>query len=92
MNAQHYATIAFFLGASVIPIVSEYKFNKGFDILIYEPFDFAYFLLVTAAFILINRFFKQETAILHGALISLLWFFVTFLAVGQLHLSMGRPL
>jgi len=91
--------------ALIVPLIAEYVTSTptsvpgtGFSVLLYEPFDFAYFLLVTAAFIFvnINAPTKNIGSIVIGALvgvgISVLWFGVTFLAVGELHLTLGGKL
>jgi hypothetical protein len=89
-----------------IPLVAEYVTassnnvpGTGFDVLLYEPFDFAYILLVTLFFITLNvrasafteKGFKIQ-GIFIGIALAIGWFIVTFLAVGQLHLSLGGKL
>jgi len=94
------------LGALAIPLFAEYITAKpgnvpgtGFDVLLYEPFDFAYALLVGSLFLAINIWSATEIedrSKLQGALLGILlavgWFVVAFLSVGQLHLSLGGKL
>jgi hypothetical protein len=94
------------LGALAIPLLAEYITaspgevpGTGFDVLLYEPFDFAYILLVTAIFVSLNIWssaLQIEGSKLQGALLGVLlaigWFFVSFLLVGQLHISLGGKL
>ncbi|RFA30972.1 hypothetical protein CAI21_03075 [Alkalilimnicola ehrlichii] len=74
----------------------------GFGILLYEPFDFAYVLLAWVLFFGVNfwsfvargRSSKQAgvAAVVTSGLIVLVWFIVAFLAVAQLHISLGGQL
>jgi hypothetical protein len=94
------------VGALAIPLIAEYANAKpgnvpgtGFDVLLYKPFDFAYALLVTALFIAANIWASAKTeegSKLQGALLGILftvgWFVFSFLAVVQLHLSLGGKL
>ena len=72
--------------------------GTGFSILLYEPFDFAYLLLAFVIFLACNAIIsnKQNKSILTSVGISLgvvaIWFIVSFLSVGQLHLSLGGKL
>ena len=72
--------------------------GTGFSVLLYEPFDFAYLLLAFVIFLACNAIIsnKQNKSILVSAGISLgvvtIWFIVSFLSVGQLHLSLGGKL
>lgn len=89
-----------------IPLVVEYVTaspnnipGTGFDVLLYEPFDFAYILLVTVFFIALNiraSTLSEKGSKIQGIFIGIAWamgwFIVTFLAVGQLHLSLGGKL
>ena len=90
-----------------IPLVAEYVTAEpgngpgtGFDILLYEPFDFAYFLVVSIIFVALNvrssyRAVGGNALIqgtLYGIFCSLVWFAVSFLAVAQLHVSLGGKL
>ena len=93
-------------GALLPPLMAEYATAKpgnvpgtGFDILLYEPFDFAYALLVTALFVGANLWAsikKEDGSKIHGVLLGILmaigWFVVSFLAVGQVHISLGGKL
>ncbi|MBS0313467.1 MAG: hypothetical protein JSS05_04705 [Proteobacteria bacterium] len=70
----------------------------GLDVLLYWPFDFALPLLALTLFVLINGYLfdpsriKVVLGVATGILLTLFWFFLTFLAVGQLHLSLGGKL
>lgn len=68
----------------------------GFDVLLYWPFNYAYILLVGAIFTMSNMTTQpgeSKVRLLATALISwLAWFIITFLAVAQLHLSLGGKL
>ena len=96
------AIFAIFLG---IPLIAEYKTatpgnvpGVGFDVLLYEPFQFAYALLVTIFFVIANAYTggKQQRninqSVIVALLIAVLWFFASFLAVAQLHFSLGGKL
>lgn len=91
--------------ALAIPLVAEYATahpdhvpGTGFSVLLYEPFEYAYVLLVTACFVVINvrQSAKHGRHFVVGALFgigfSILWFVIAFLAVVQLHLSLGGKL
>ncbi len=94
------------LGALAIPLFAEYTTagpgnvpGTGFDVLLFEPLDFAYALLVTIIFIALNIWasaLQKDGSKFQGALLGVLlaigWFVVSFLAVGQLHLSLGGKL
>lgn len=66
--------------------------------LLYQPFQFAYALLGLALFVVLNIALGKPSAkriwdgTLAGAAIALCWFFLAFLAVGQVHLSLGGKL
>ena len=69
--------------------------GTGFSILLYEPFDFAYVSLVTLSFIAANLHLsrlgssKVGIALAGSVAWAVLWFIVSFFAVGQLHVSLG---
>jgi hypothetical protein len=90
---------------SAIPLVAEYITamprnvpGTGFDVLIYEPFDYAYFLMAIFLFMGANiaSAYKQKKpimqAIVFGGAISIAWFITSFIAVAQLHNSLGGKL
>ena len=96
---------ALFVALMAIPLVAELVTAKpddvpgtGFDVLLYQPFDFAYVLLAGALFFVANikvsaaKDKKLPTDLAKSVVIWLLWFFVSFLAVGQLHISLGGKL
>ena len=72
--------------------------GTGFSVLLYEPFNFAYVLLITTCFIVLNirHSSMHSGSIGGGALLGVvytsLWFVLAFLAVGQLHLWLGGKL
>ncbi len=105
MKKQFVANFILFSALSGVPLVSEYATAKptnvpgtGFDILLYEPFDFAYLLLAAILFIGTNIIFSgkrhqsKKVGIVQGFIITIAWFVISFLAVGQLHLSLGGKL
>ncbi len=94
-----------FVTLMVIPLIAEFITAKpnhvpgiGFDVLLYQPFDFAYMLLAGVLFIAVNLHTSKQgnnkvfTVIGKSVAIWLFWFLVSFLAVGQLHLSLGGKL
>ncbi len=97
-------TILAFIGAAV-PLAAHYSTasaesvpGTGFSILLYKPFDFAYLLLVTVMFVFINIrcSIKSNESVIGGGLlgitVSILWFGLTFLVLGEMHLKMGGKL
>lgn len=94
------------LVALATPLIAEYVTatpdnvpGTGFDVLLYKPFDFAYVLLITMTFVVMNIWISLKTEYdtkLQGTLLGIMfavgWFVVCFLAVGQLHLSLGGKL
>ena len=85
--------------ALLIPVVAELvspETGLGFTVLLYWPFDFAYALLVGAIFIGSNQVFPAVKDAFHsfyvGFFFWLGWLAVSFLVVGQLHLSLGYKL
>ena len=94
------------IGAISVPPLAEYATAKpgnvpgtGFQFLLYQPFEFAYVILVTLLFLALNIWsssLAEDGSIIQGAMLGLLcavgWFVLSFLAVGQLHLSLGGKL
>ncbi len=87
-----------------IPLIIEYitataeNPGTGFDVLLYEPFDFAYVVLTFIIFLTINIVTskKLNMSMWKGAGISIgiliPWFVISFLSVAQLHISLGGKL
>jgi hypothetical protein len=86
------------LVAEVTTATSDTVSGTGFDVLMYKPFDFAYVLLAGVLFIALNSYISVRkhlpvwVGVGLGALLLVTWFVVAFLAVGQLHLSLGGKL
>ena len=86
------------LAAELSTATPEHVPGTGFDVLLYQPFDYAYALLGFLLFTALNSYLSARSGksawlgLPVGALITLCWFFVAFLAVGQLHLSLGGQL
>jgi len=85
--------------ALLIPMAAEFyspETGLGFDVLLYWPFDFAYVLLIGLVFLSANLLLRKSNsalmALATGGVFWFVWFAVTFLAVGQLHLSLGYKL
>jgi hypothetical protein len=99
------ANIALGAGLLIPPVAAELYTAKpnnvpgtGFDVLLYQPFQFAYALLGLVLFVVLNialrnpspkRFWAGTFA---GTAIALCWFFLAFLTVGQVHISLGGKL
>jgi hypothetical protein len=72
--------------------------GTGFDVLLYQPVQYAYALVGLALFVALNVFLSTRSGrspwsgLPIGAGAALCWFFLAFLAVGQLHLSLGGKL
>jgi hypothetical protein len=88
-----------------IPLAAEFQTatptnvpGTGFDVLLYEPFEFAFALFTCFLFAALNAYIsnKDGNKLWGGAgvgiLIALGWFVIAFVAVGQLHLSLGGKL
>ena len=97
--------IAIFAIFLAIPLVAEYMTatpedvpGTGYVVLVFEPFQFAYALLAAVFFVIANTYAcgKQyrniSQSVFVALLITVLWFFVSFLALTQLHLSLGGKL
>jgi hypothetical protein len=85
--------------ALLIPLVAEVispETGLGFDVLLYWPFDFAYALFVGGIYIVTNQLFPTVNGAFGSFVVGLSywlgWFTVSFLAVGQLHISLGYQL
>ena len=83
----------------LIPILAEFispETGLGFDVLLYWPFDFAYVLLVGVLFVAANVLTPKASTTLGSVILGISfwvgWFLVSFLAVSQLHLSLGYKL
>ncbi len=69
--------------------------GTGFDVLLYEPFDFAFVLLAGVLFVAGNMYLVNQckatllAGLGIGSAMWILWFFISFLAVAQLHHSLG---
>jgi hypothetical protein len=82
-----------------IPIVAQLSRpapnTLGLDVLLYEPFEFAFALLALALFVALNvvvsRICRESSwrGVALGAVIAVGWFEAAFLFVAQLHISMG---
>ena len=92
------------LGVLIIHF-SSYSTNpsQGFNVLLYEPFDFAFSVFVVFIFLYINKSYvgvvvikKKYTELLliiiYALLFSVVWTVVAFLALVQFHLILGGQL
>lgn len=68
----------------------------GFEILIYEPFNYAYLILAFIVFAIINSKFNSTKKFGISLVKSLAWslgfFSIAFLLLAQLHLNLGGKL
>ena len=84
---------------------SSYSTNpsQGFDVLLYEPFNFAFSVFVVFIFLYINKSYMSVVVInknytelllilLYAILFSVIWTVVAFLALVQFHLILGGQL
>ena len=105
MKKRLLINILLFVVLIAVPLVAEVLTAKpdnvpgtGFDILLYQPFDYAYVILAGILFIALNSYIsvQQQHSFLAGIGIGIailvVWFVVTFLSVSQLHLSLGGKL
>jgi hypothetical protein len=94
-----YQNISIALIALVVPLVAELispETGAGLDALLYWPFDFAYALVIGVMFLASNILGSPGGPIVVPISVGLAfwlgWFVLAFLAVGQLHLSLGYQL
>ena len=100
-NFKYSLVLAFAL--SVIPSLGHYLTGSsipgegiGFEVLIYEPFNFAYPISAFIIFVIINSKFSSTKNIGVSLVKSLAWsllvFTIGFLLLTQLHLNLGGKL
>ena len=89
---------------SAIPIFLHYisftpdKTGIGFDVLIYEPFDFAYLLLAVGVFVSVNIYHAKSvqgglfSAVIESSILAVIWFVISVVALMQFHVSLGGTL
>lgn len=84
------------LGAELYTATPEHVPGTGFDVLLYEPFDFAFVMLMGVTLLAVNVIGRGSRppyrAVSIGLIVWVLWFIVAFLAVGQLHITLGGKL
>lgn len=82
--------------AELCTATSEYLPGTGFDVLLYQPFDFAFITLMGVTFLVVNLIGRggrsPYKSVGIGLIVWIVWFIVTFLAVGQLHITFGGKL
>ena len=86
----------------MIPVVAQMSGpatnSLGLEVLLYEPFEFAFALLALALFVALNvrvsRSGRESSwrGVALGAVIAVGWFEAAFLLVAQLHISLGGKL
>lgn len=99
-TARHFVALA--VALLLLPVGTDVAFKAsdpssaaGLQLLLYQPFPYAYGALSVALFILLGwRSAKARGGYLAlgavaGAAIGIAWFAVAFLVVAQLHLSLG---
>ncbi|HCE67982.1 MAG: hypothetical protein A2X82_02090 [Geobacteraceae bacterium GWC2_55_20] len=97
--------VLLFLGFSAPPLLAEYMTaspwdvpGKGFDVLCYEPFDYAYLFLALTIFMVANIRIAQKQerpmvqAAMLGVFITFVWFVTCLIVVGGMHLELGGKL
>ena len=102
LRLANLSTFAIFLA---VPLLAHYFTAKptagdgiGFDILLYEPFDFAYSLVVLSVFVFVKVWSPYSRASSKGVGLAIsvaiftIWFVTSFLALGELHTSLGGQL
>ncbi len=106
MNIKKTIVVGILLILGILMIhFSSYSTNPshGFDVLLYEPFNFAFSVSVVFIFLYINKSYvgivvinKNYTEllliILYALLFSVAWTVVAFLALVQFHLILGGQL
>jgi hypothetical protein len=96
MSMSH-KNLLILLVAFLLPVVAQlYSLGLGFDVLLYEPFDFAYMLLVGMVLLIANITQSVSVNWFQASSVAFIawvfWFGVTFLTVGQIHIYMGGQL
>lgn len=96
------ANIALSIILLAIPVVTQLATplpnSMGLDLLLYVPFHYALLLLALILFLALNIYLssKMKAKLWQGATLggvaTVAWFLVSFLVVGQLHLSLGGQL
>jgi heme/copper-type cytochrome/quinol oxidase subunit 4 len=72
--------------------------SMGLSLLLYVPFQYALLLLALALFLALNIYLSRRTKVglwqgaVFGGVAAVTWFSVSFLIIGQLHLSLGGKL
>ena len=95
--------IVIFIVAAIVPLVAELMTatpesvpGTGFDVLLYKPFDFAYILFVGGVFLAANLLKADSRKLAPSISLALSvwggWFVISFLAVSQLHITLGGKL
>lgn len=98
-----YRNAAIVVVALIIPLAAELSTatpeqvpGTGFAVLLYEPFDFAFVVLVGIVLAAANTINVPPLHMWKSIVIALCvwvcWFVIAFLLVGQLHLSLGGKL
>jgi hypothetical protein len=90
---------AFLLAISVVAEISN-SINDaaGFEVLLYQPFEFAFALLAVALFVGLNVYLSRKSrniafgGVGAGLVIAIGWFMLAFGVVAQLHISLGGKL
>jgi len=96
------ANIALSIILSAIPVVTQlvtpFPNSMGLDLLLYVPFHYALVLLALILFLALNIYLssKMKARLWQGAVLggvaTVAWFSVSFLVVGQVHLSLSGQL
>lgn len=102
IKAETSINVGILIVLSSIPLIAEYVTARpgsvpgtGFKVLCYEPFDYAYFLMAFMILVFANVIIagkkrkSMRTAAVVGGVIAIAWFVICFLAVAQLHTSLG---
>lgn len=96
MSVSH-KNVFILIGAFLVPVLAQlYRLGLGFDVLLYEPFDFAYVLVVGIVLLIANIAHPASINWFRAGCVAFLawvfWFGATFFAVGQIHIYMGGKL